>query len=184
MLEECFADLADPAIVWRFRQKRPEDLPAACDLVLQKYGVSRDMERGPLLQHSFTISNSASLSLPIEKHLELITFRTPDNYEAKRLLQIHAERYFDTALMANVVAGRSSAGKCVKSGFAHKRPEQGGDAVLVSLWSWRSLEAREHWYSQFHAIVQSNYERLGHVVDGVRLVATSGIQSELLTRQS
>jgi len=175
--------LAVCAVVWRSRENRPEDLTAACNPFFQMFDILSYVERGPIQQHGFTISTSNLISWPRIKHLELITFCTPDNPEAKRLLQILAKRYFDTALVVNVVVGRRSAGQCLDSGYAHKRSEQGEHAILVSWWRWRSWEARQHWYSQFHAIVQNNYERLGHIVDGLRLVATGGIDSDLLDLQ-
>lgn len=71
-------------------------------------------------------------------------------------------------------------GQCISAGYAHERLDLREHAAYISLWSWRSIEARERWYSQFHAIVQHNFERLGHIVDEVRLLATGGIHSELL----
>lgn len=172
---------ADRAIVWRSRQDRPENLLTVCNPLLQRSGILTDLECEPLQRQSFAISTSALISLQLVEHLELITFCTPDNIEAKRLLQIHARRYSDTALVARVVAGRGSAGQCINSGYAVQ--QSGEDAALISMWTWRDLDARERWYSQFHEIVRENFERLGHIVDGVRLVATGGIHFELLDVQ-
>lgn len=169
--------LVNRAAVWRSRQNRPEDLLGVCGSLLRRSGLSSHIERGLLHEQSFTVSTDALIGLLTVEHLELITLCTPNNPEAKRLLEIHAKRYFDTALVVNVVAGRRSAGRCISSGYADKRSDH---AALVSLWSWNSVEAREHWYSQFHVVVQNNYERLGHIVDGVRLVATGGIHSDVL----
>lgn len=174
--------LANRAVVWRSGQKRPEDLLAVLSPFLQRSGILSLTERGPLQQCSFTLDTGRP-PLPTAQYLELITFCTPDNPEARRLLQTHAKRYFYTALVVNVTAGRGSAGKCINSRYAHKRSDPGEHAALISLWDWRSLDAREKWYSQFHAIVQNKYEGLGHIVDGVRLVATGGIFSELLEMQ-
>jgi hypothetical protein len=117
------------------------------------------------------------IALLMAQSIDLITFRTANNPESKRLLQIYAKRYFETA------AGRNRAGNCVHASFTFESTPSGEHAEYIAMWTWKSLEAREKWYEEFREIVEGNFERLGHVLDGVRIVANGGIAFELLDIQ-
>lgn len=150
-----------------------------CKSLLQRNGMVNDIASEPSQGQSFTMTTGALAYLSLGKQIDFVTFRPPNNAEAKRILQIHASRYFETARLSRFTA----AGACFNFGYALECSTLGEHAEYIAMWSWQGLDARERWYAEFRSIVENNFERLGHIVDGIRLVATGGISCELLDMQ-
>ena len=129
--------------VWSSCQSRQADLLTVCVPVLQRSTLLDRLEREPFRGQSFTVNFHALTLLLTLQHLELITFRTPSNAEAKRLLQFHVRRWADTAEVHNVIAGRHNAGRCISSAYSLGSTTSEQYAEYVCLWAWHSVELRE-----------------------------------------
>lgn len=145
---------------------------------------------GPVLGLNFEIHVAKDIPSQLDAQmrrgncLELITFKTFNYPESKYLFHVHYGRYSNTLTnshgMFYMPHRRGDPGRCIRSGFAGVHANEDKFVEYFALWSWESKEARDQWYRAFHTGMFASYERLGHIVDGLRICSPGGVQSDLL----
>ncbi|KAH8816003.1 hypothetical protein F5884DRAFT_774541 [Xylogone sp. PMI_703] len=118
-------------------------------------------------------------NLKFESSIELVSFFMPFHKLDKTLFERAYQCFHNTFILSVVPAGILTASKSNLGGRQGQSISLQDQEVVrfTGVLSWKSKEARKEWYQAFARGMKTSYERLGHKIDYLKIVASTGVES-------